>query len=209
MLSSGAHFFKALAARWSAEGLTGNYDTEGWAIRERYSWKRRRFVSSCTYKCKLPRSGHLTHLTTSTWSLCHSIRPCTGSTYEDNLRMTGFPLMRIQNPESDPAALSEPTQVEVISSLCKYHFSPSASDVRFLPSSRLSCLENGPASFTCRPGEDRSAPPVKKMKGYAACVIWKDTIQSNYQNRAWHFNKGEEEQCGGGGQTQAIKNGVW
>ena len=62
MLSSGAHFFKALAARWSAEGLTGNYDTERWAIRERYSWKHRRFVSSCTYKCKLPRGAHITHL---------------------------------------------------------------------------------------------------------------------------------------------------
>lgn len=28
MSSYGAHFFEALAAWWSAEGLTGNYDTE-------------------------------------------------------------------------------------------------------------------------------------------------------------------------------------
>ena len=55
MLSSEAHFFKALAACWSAQGLTGNYDTARWAIWECYSWTHTRFpgpeVCVCVCVC--------------------------------------------------------------------------------------------------------------------------------------------------------------
>lgn len=64
-------------------------------------------------------------------------------------------------------------------------------------------LEDSPTPLTRQPGEDRKAPPVKKMKG-STCNM-KSPIEMNYQNRAWHFNKGEKEQRGRGGQPRPLK----
>lgn len=73
ILSLEAHFFKALAAWWSAEGLTGNSDTACWAIWGGcYSWKHTQSPPlnsslfgvgrSTVYECKLPQRSHITHL---------------------------------------------------------------------------------------------------------------------------------------------------
>lgn len=108
--------------------------------------------------------------------------PLADSTHEDSVQMSGLALTCILKPESDPAALSEPIQVEVISSLWKYHFCPLASDVRFF--SLLLCLRDDLVPFTREPGEEPGAPQVKKMKGYAATCDVENPIQMNHQNRA-------------------------
>lgn len=89
--------------------------------------------------------------------------------------MTGSSLTRIPKPESDPAALSEPIQVEAISSLRKYHFCPLASDVQFFFPllQTLLCLRDNLAPFPREPEEDPGAPQVKTTKGYAAHATWK------------------------------------
>lgn len=84
--------------------------------------------------------------------------------------MTGSALTRMLKLES------EPIQVEVISSLWKYHFCPLASDVRFFFSPLLQtllCLRDDLAPFTRKPGEDPGAAQVKKTKGYAVPATWK------------------------------------
>lgn len=154
--------------RW---GPDRNYDTERWAIRERYSWKHRCFVSSCTYKCKLPRSAHITHsaplyLKPPSQHLAPPRRQHTrGQCPDDRFGSDAHAKAGIwTHPGGSHLVIVE---ISLLS------FGLGCSIFFFPLLQTLLCLRDDLAPFTREPGEDPGAAQVKKTKGYAAPATWK------------------------------------